>query len=75
MEQTVGFIGLGVLGSAVAGNFIQGGLNVVGFDVSRTACDTGEAMGVKMAASPAELAPACQMLKRLNRCCTEHLGC
>ena len=56
MAQTIGFIGLGVLGSAVAGNFIEGGLNVVGFDVSSTACDTGKALGVSMVSSPAEVA-------------------
>lgn len=56
MAQTIGFIGLGVLGSAVAGNFVEGGLNVVGFDIASRACDRGNALGLSMVSSPAEVA-------------------
>jgi len=56
MAQTIGFIGLGVLGSAVAGNFVEGGLSVVGFDVASAACDKGQNLGVNMVSNPAEVA-------------------
>lgn len=56
MAQTIGFIGLGVLGSAIAENFVEGDLNVVGYDVSQTACDNASKLGIKMVSSPAELA-------------------
>ena len=56
MAQNIGFIGLGVLGSAVAGNFVNGGLNVVGFDVSDAARNKAKELGVRMVSSPAEVA-------------------
>ena len=32
MDETIGFIGLGVLGSAMAKNLVKGGFTVIGFD-------------------------------------------
>jgi len=41
MTETIGFIGLGVLGSAMAGNLVKDGFAVVGFDAkARTLEDT-----------------------------------
>lgn len=54
--DTVGFIGLGVLGSAIAQNFIAGGLKVVGCDVSPEAINTGEALGLQMVSTPEQVA-------------------
>jgi len=56
MTQTIGFIGLGVLGSAVATNFVNSGLDVVGFDVSDSASGTAKSLGIKMVSSAAQLA-------------------
>lgn len=56
MAQTIGFIGLGVLGSAVAGNFVNGGLTVVGCDISQAAQDKGKALGLDMVPNPADVA-------------------
>ena len=33
MNETIGFIGLGVLGSAMAGNLIKTGFTVIGHDI------------------------------------------
>jgi len=59
MDQTIGFIGLGVLGSAVAQNFIKGGLHVIGFDVNSSARDKAEALGITPLTSPAQIATQC----------------
>jgi len=56
MTQTIGFIGLGVLGSAIAENLVNGGLDIVGFDVSDLARDKAKSLGVRMVSSPADLA-------------------
>lgn len=56
MKQTVGFIGLGVLGSAVAKNFIEGGLRVLGCDVSASAQATAKEIGASIIDSPKQLA-------------------
>lgn len=62
MAKTIGFIGLGVLGSAVAGNLVKGNLNVVGFDVSSAAGNTGQELGITMLSSPAEVASNCDIV-------------
>jgi 3-hydroxyisobutyrate dehydrogenase-like beta-hydroxyacid dehydrogenase len=56
MTHKIGFIGLGVLGSAIAQNFVNGGLHVVGFDVSDAARDNAKALGVSLASSAADVA-------------------
>jgi len=56
MTQTIGFIGLGVLGSAVAKNLIEGGLNVVGCDVSSAARQHANELGISLVNSPQTLA-------------------
>lgn len=52
MTQTIGFIGLGVLGSAIARNFVAGGLKVVGNDVSKEAAAQAQSMGVDLVDTP-----------------------
>jgi len=56
MAKKIGFVGLGVLGSAVAENFIAGGLDVVGFDTSETARTKAETIGVQIVSTLAEVA-------------------
>jgi 3-hydroxyisobutyrate dehydrogenase-like beta-hydroxyacid dehydrogenase len=56
MTETVGFIGLGVLGSAIAGNLVSGGFTVIGLDTDaakiRALGDAGGLAG----ASPRDVA-------------------
>jgi len=52
MNQTIGFIGLGVLGSAVVKNFVEGGLKVIGCDVSPNAKSNAIEMGVTVVDYP-----------------------
>ncbi|MBT3765043.1 MAG: NAD(P)-dependent oxidoreductase [Rhodospirillaceae bacterium] len=56
MTKTVGFIGLGVLGSAMAPNIIKSGFEVTGFDVRAEAMADMEAVGMKPGASPKDVA-------------------
>jgi len=56
MSETVGVIGLGVLGSAIAANLSTGGFDVVGCDVRAETLAELQAQGVKPAATPRELA-------------------
>jgi 3-hydroxyisobutyrate dehydrogenase-like beta-hydroxyacid dehydrogenase len=55
MTEIIGFIGLGVLGSAIAKNFVSGGLNVIGYDVSAEACAQAQEIGVTLVQSPAQV--------------------
>ena len=56
MVDQIGFIGLGVLGSAVLENFVKGGLNIAGFDISEQARAKATSLGVQLVSSPANLA-------------------
>lgn len=59
---SVGVIGLGIMGSAVAPNLIAAGLTVVGYDLRPEARATLEAAGGKPAASLAALAAEARVL-------------
>ena len=54
--QTVGFIGLGVLGSAIVKNFVEGGAQVIGYDIADPARQAALELGVELTNSPAEVA-------------------
>jgi len=56
MTKTIGFIGLGVLGSAMAANLLKDGFQVVGFDVRQDALDALAEEGLQTASSPKEAA-------------------
>jgi len=56
MNETVGFIGLGVLGSAMAGNLVKGGFTVIGFDTAAEKMTALEGEGGKSGASPSDVA-------------------
>src|SRR5947209_2808883 len=51
--RTVGIIGLGIMGGAIAKNLAAAGFHVVGFDIEKMRCDEAKAAGVEIAASPA----------------------
>lgn len=56
MTETIGFIGLGVLGSAMAGNLVKGGFTVIGFDTVPEKMADLEAEGGQSGASPKDIA-------------------
>lgn len=62
MAEPVGIIGLGVMGSAMAGLLVRAGQPVTGFDIdpARTALFAGA--GGKIAASAADVAAACPVV-------------
>lgn len=56
MAKTVGIVGLGRMGSAMAGNLIEAGFAVVGRDTDKARADALAAMGGKVAESPRAVA-------------------
>jgi 3-hydroxyisobutyrate dehydrogenase-like beta-hydroxyacid dehydrogenase len=52
--QTIGFVGLGAMGGAMAGHLVKNGYAVTGFDVSAERAEAAARAGVTRAASPAE---------------------
>src|SRR3989442_532898 len=59
---TVGIVGLGLLGHAIASRLLAGGHQVVGYDVLPDKVGAVVARGGKSAASPAEVARASEMV-------------
>jgi putative dehydrogenase len=59
MKGSVGVIGLGIMGGAIAGNLVADGWDVIGYDPDAAACGRAEAAGVGIAADiPAVLTKA-----------------
>ncbi len=56
MNETIGFIGLGVLGSAIAGNLVKGGFTVIGYDTVVDKMTALENEGGQSGASPRDVA-------------------
>ena len=56
MTETMGFIGLGVLGSAMAGNLIKAGFTVIGHDIVPKKQEAFEREGGQSGASPRDVA-------------------
>ncbi len=54
--QTIGFIGLGVLGSAIVKNIVDGGVQVVGYDIAEDARQNALSLGVTLTDNPAQVA-------------------
>ena len=52
MAESVGVIGLGIMGGAMSANLVAGGFRVTGYDVDATACERLAAKGGEIAASP-----------------------
>jgi 3-hydroxyisobutyrate dehydrogenase-like beta-hydroxyacid dehydrogenase len=58
----VGFIGLGVMGSAMSSHLIEAGHQVIGYDVAAAARDAHAARGGVVAGSPAEVAASARLV-------------
>lgn len=58
MTETVGILGIGIMGSAIANNLIKAGFTVAGFDPSPTARDRFDAMGGRALSAPKDVAEA-----------------
>ncbi|WP_406854215.1 NAD(P)-dependent oxidoreductase [Alsobacter sp. KACC 23698] len=58
MDKTVGIIGLGIMGGAIARNLVDRGWTVVGTDVDQSRCTELSAAGVRIAAGAADVARA-----------------
>ena len=54
--KRVGIVGIGTMGRTVAAKFLESGVRVRGYDASPVCVEKGEAMGISMCASLAELA-------------------
>lgn len=55
MPESVGFIGLGVMGSALSSHLLDAGYEVIGYDVAPARLTEHQARGGAVAASPAEI--------------------
>ena len=56
MDKTVGFIGLGVLGSAIVPNLMKSGFPVIGYDINQDILKTLEVQGMQVGNSPMDVA-------------------
>ena len=56
MAHTIGMIGLGIMGGAMARNLVASGFDVVGFDLDANACHVAKSIGADIAASVAAVA-------------------
>ena len=62
MKETLGFIGLGIMGKPMAKNLIDAGYGLVVLDVNRAPVEELVAMGAKAAGTPAEVAGAVEKI-------------
>jgi 3-hydroxyisobutyrate dehydrogenase len=62
MENTVGFIGLGIMGMPMSRNLIKAGFKVTVYNRTAAKAEKMVAEGAAMAASPAELAEKCPVI-------------
>lgn len=60
--KTVGLLGLGKMGNPMAKHLLAGGLEVVGFDPVKDACDRARAAGVRIVESPGQVARVSQLV-------------
>ncbi len=60
--ETIGFIGLGIMGKPMAANLVKGGFTVIGYDVMPANCEDAASRGVKIAAGTAEVARQCSVI-------------
>lgn len=58
MSKRIGVVGLGIMGSAMSGNFLKAGYQVTGFDLDAARNDELAGRGGTVAGSPAEVAAA-----------------
>ena len=55
-KGSIGIIGLGIMGGAIAKNLAAAGWHVIGFDIAKERCDEAKAAGVEIAANAAAVA-------------------
>src|SRR3954463_11836330 len=55
-KGTIGIIGLGIMGGAIAKNLAAAGWQVIGFDIAKERCDEVKAAGVEIAPDAAMVA-------------------
>ena len=60
-KETVGFIGLGIMGRPMAKHLLARGYGVVGYDPVPAAGDKARADGVRVLGSAREVAAACDL--------------
>ena len=53
--KTIGVIGLGTMGGAMAANLIKGGLEVIGFDIDADSCSRLAELGGQVAVSASDV--------------------
>ncbi len=58
MTESIGVIGLGIMGGAMARNLVNAGFKVVGYDVAPAACDKAAKAGATIASGAVEVAHA-----------------
>ncbi len=61
-EKTIGLIGLGIMGGAIAANLLKGGFRVVGYDVDSERCAALSEAGVEIATSPRDVVLAARIV-------------
>jgi L-threonate 2-dehydrogenase len=59
-KGSVGIVGLGIMGGAIAKNLSQAGWQVIGFDIEKARCDEAKAAGVEIAKDVAAVAAKAQ---------------
>lgn len=59
--ETYGFLGLGIMGSAMAKNLLKGGFQVTVWNRSPDKCQELAALGAAVAATPAEVTSSCDI--------------
>lgn len=62
MEETVGVVGIGVMGTAISGRFLEQGRKLVLFDINPARLEPLVARGAVAASSPADLAGRCSVV-------------
>ena len=62
MMQQVGFIGLGVLGSAMAANLLKDGFSVIGYDINSEALAELQTDGIVAGTSPKDVAAQAEVV-------------
>jgi 3-hydroxyisobutyrate dehydrogenase-like beta-hydroxyacid dehydrogenase len=62
VSETIGFIGLGLMGAGFCKRLIADGRKVLGYDLDPARCAEAKALGVEIATSPAEIAGRCDRI-------------
>jgi putative dehydrogenase len=65
MSKRIGVVGLGIMGSAISGNFLKSGYEVVGFDINEAQAAAFATNGGTAVGSPAEVATQCDIVLTL----------